>query len=82
MATFTEKLTALGQGSAPKAAALTFLSDLSSEDRQAFRDAWPQLPAPRRRQIVEMLGTMAEDAIIFVQFRMFGTGETSESAIE
>jgi len=63
MSPFTEKLTGLGEGNAPKAAALTFLSDLSSEDREAFRQTWPQLPAARRRQIVKMLGTMAEDNI-------------------
>src|SRR6476659_3371978 len=63
MPTFTEKLNDLGQGKAPTAASLTFLSDLSSEDRAAFRQAWPALPADRRRQIVKMLTTMAEDNI-------------------
>lgn len=32
--------------------------------------------------LIGSLGTMAEDAIIFIQFRMFSTGEVAESAIE
>src|SRR5919204_6231816 len=63
MPTFTEKLNNLAQGKAPTAASLTFLSDLSSEDRTSFRQAWPALPVDRRRQIVQTLGTMAEDNI-------------------
>src|SRR5947209_8171371 len=63
MTTFIEKLNNLGQGDAPRTASLTFLSDLSSEDRETFRQRWPKLPATRRRQIVEKLVTMAEDNI-------------------
>jgi HEAT repeat protein len=63
MTTFIEKLNNLGQGDAPKTASLTFLSDLSSEDRDTFRRLWPKLPATRRMQIVEKLVTMAEDNI-------------------
>ena len=63
MPTFIEKLNNLAQGKAPTAASLTFLSDLSSEDRTSFRQAWPALPVDRRRHIVQTLVTMAEDNI-------------------
>jgi len=63
MATFEEKLQDVGQGKELAAAALTFLSDLSSEDRATFREVWPGFPTERRRRIVEMLATMGEDNI-------------------
>ena len=63
MPTFTEKLNNLAEGKAPATASLTFLSDLSSEDRSSFRQTWPELPADRRKQIVKTLTTMAEDNI-------------------
>src|SRR4051812_4458442 len=63
MATFTEKLQNAAGGKTPNAAGLTFLSDLSTEDRTEFRQAWPQFPLERRRRIMEMLALMTEDSI-------------------
>src|SRR5438094_7991609 len=61
MPTFKEKVTSLGLGQNPSTAALTFLSDLSTEDRTTVREEWPRLPVARRRNIVGHLVTMAED---------------------
>ena len=63
MATFKEKLAQTGEGNPPTAKSLTFLSDLSMEDRTAFREAWPGIPVERRRRIVDMLATLADDNI-------------------
>src|SRR3954468_15586484 len=63
MATFTEKLQTLDGEKAPSTAALNFLSDLSTEDRTAFRHFWPGLPTERRRKITSTLATLAEDNI-------------------
>src|SRR5436305_8583847 len=63
MANFTEKLQSLGQGKEPTASTLTFLSDLSTEDRTTLSQVWPSFPVERRRRIVGLLTTMAEDNI-------------------
>jgi HEAT repeat protein len=63
MATFNEKLDAVGKDKRPTHAALTFLSDLGSADRSDFRENWPALPTERRRFIVHELVQMAEDNI-------------------
>jgi HEAT repeat protein len=63
MATFNEKLDAVGKDKQPSHAALTFLSDLDSSERADFRENWPALPTERRRFIVHELVQMAEDNI-------------------
>ncbi len=63
MANFSEKLQSLKQGKAPTAATLTFLSDLSSEDRATFREMWPGFDVQTRRRIVGLLTTLGEDNI-------------------
>ncbi len=63
MATFKEKLQEAGEGKTPAARSLTFLSDLSLEDRMTFREAWPHFTVERRRHIIETLVTLAEDNI-------------------
>lgn len=63
MATFNEKLDAVGKGNPPSPAALTFLSDLGSSDRADLRERWPALPTERRRHIVHELVEIAEDNI-------------------
>jgi HEAT repeat protein len=63
MATFREKLRDAGKGEEPSAASLTFMSDLSSEDRATLREMWPGLETKRRRYIVGELVTIAEDNI-------------------
>lgn len=63
MATFSEKLAIVGQGENPTTSTLTFLSDMSSEDRATFREMWPKFPMERRRRIVGDLVNMAEDNI-------------------
>jgi HEAT repeat protein len=63
MSSFQDKLRRIAQAENIHASSLTFLSDLSSEDRAILREAWPQFPAERRRRIVSDLVTMAEDNI-------------------
>jgi HEAT repeat protein len=63
MANFTEQLQNIGEGKEPTASSLTFLSDLSSEDKATFRELWPEVPVERRRRIVGLLATMGEDNI-------------------
>jgi HEAT repeat protein len=63
MADFKEKLQKLGNGDAPTAASLKFLSDLSSEDRAILREVWPTLPSKRRKRIVDMMAEIIEDNI-------------------
>jgi HEAT repeat protein len=63
MSTFEEKLNNVRTGGSPTAASLTFLSDLGMEDRTTFRRLWPEVPVERRRRIVAMLATMAEENI-------------------
>jgi HEAT repeat protein len=59
---FTEKLNKAGKGpDNPARSSLTFLSDLSSDDRATFREMWPQFSSDRRRRIVSDLVEMAED---------------------
>ncbi len=61
---FTEKLNKAGKGADnPSRSSLTFLSDLSSEDRATFREMWPHFSTERRRYIVSDLAEMAEDNI-------------------
>ncbi len=69
MGDFKDRLSDIGRGESPDASKLTFLSDLSSEDRTTFREAWLLLPTERRRQIVRHLVSMAEDNIDY-HFRM------------
>ena len=47
----------------PTVKSLTFLSDISREDRAALHEAWPALPADRRRFIARTLVDLAEDNI-------------------
>jgi HEAT repeat protein len=47
----------------PTVKSLTFLSDISREDRAALREAWPALPPDRRRFIARTLVDLAEDNI-------------------
>src|SRR5438105_2242605 len=63
MANFIEQLQSVGTGKVPVPAALTFLSDLSTEDRTTFRGLWQTFQVERRRRIVETLADMAEDNI-------------------
>ncbi len=63
MATFSDRLNKIAQTDNFTPSSLTFLSDLSSEDRATLREAWPRLPVERRRRIVSNLVTMAEDNI-------------------
>ncbi|HUP27919.1 MAG TPA: HEAT repeat domain-containing protein [Chloroflexia bacterium] len=65
MATFQEKLDKVRKGENLSAASLTFLSDLSSEDRATLRSVWPELPRQARKKIVAELVTLAEDNIEF-----------------
>lgn len=65
MATFKEKLDEARNGKMPTAKGLTFLSDLSMENRAELREMWPDIPVERRRRIVDLLTTMAEDNIEF-----------------
>jgi HEAT repeat protein len=89
MATFRDKLQQAGEESdVPTARSLTFLSDLSSENRAALREMWPYFHANRRRHIISKLVTMAEDNIE-LDFRhvfLFGLEDWDEqvrfSAIE
>jgi HEAT repeat protein len=63
MATFKEKLEQISEGKTPTNKSLTFLSDLSLEDRTTFREAWPKIAVARRRHIIETLVILAEDNI-------------------
>lgn len=63
MATFKEKLQQAANGTTPTAKGLTFLSDISLENRAELREAWPVIPVERRRRIIDMLATMSEDNI-------------------
>lgn len=65
MATFKEKIEGVAQGKTPTAKSLTFLSDLSWEDRNTLRESWPTIPLERRRRIASMLVTLGEDNIEF-----------------
>jgi HEAT repeat protein len=47
----------------PTVKSLTFLSDISREDRAALRETWPALPLDRRRFIARTLVDLAEDNI-------------------
>lgn len=60
---FSNKITDLARSGKASVAALTALSDLSSEDRATLRDLWPSLPVEQRRRIVSSLVTLSEDDI-------------------
>jgi HEAT repeat protein len=60
---FTEKLHALAANDHPTAKSLTFLSDLSREDRQTLREGWPTITLENRRRIAHVLDELAEDNI-------------------
>jgi HEAT repeat protein len=60
---FSRKLRELAASGKGTVAALTALSDLSSEDRTVFREVWPTLPVEQRRRIVSNLVTLSEDNI-------------------
>jgi HEAT repeat protein len=78
----------LGSGDTPTHESLLFLSDLSQEDRETFRQLWPAVPVERRREIVEMLAAMAEENIELFFRRVFlegledGDAQVRASAIE
>lgn len=88
MATFKEKLLAAGGSNPPAVSALTFLSDLSSEDRATLRELWPSMPLERRRFITNELVTIAEDSIdvdfrhVFLQALLDSDPQVRLSAIE
>ncbi len=88
MANFTDKLRDLAQGQEPRATSLTFLSDLSFEDRSTFRQIWPELPTERRRRIVDLLTTMGEDNIdlyfrpVFLAMLSDGDSKVRIAAVE
>ncbi len=63
MADFSETLRGVAHDAKPTAASLTFLSDMSSENRATFREIWPELPLERRKRIVSNLVLMSEDNI-------------------
>ncbi|HEX9990421.1 MAG TPA: HEAT repeat domain-containing protein [Chloroflexia bacterium] len=72
----------------PTSRSLTFLSDLSSDNRATLREMWPSFHVGRRRHIISDLVTMAEDNIE-LDFRhvfLFGLEDWDEqvrfSAIE
>src|SRR5215217_1494082 len=61
---FTEQLQTIADPEhRPTVKSLTFLSDISREDREALRAAWPVLPSDRRRFIARTLVDLAEDNI-------------------
>jgi HEAT repeat protein len=60
---FTEKLHALAANDHPTAKSLTFLSDLSREDRATLREGWPTITVENRRRIAHVLDDLAEDNI-------------------
>ena len=60
---FTEKLHALAANDHPTAKSLTFLSDISREDRATLREGWPTVTLDNRRRIAHVLGELAEDNI-------------------
>jgi len=64
----------VGSGDTPTHESLLFLSDLSTEDRDTFRQLWPAVPVERRREIIEMLAAMAEDNIELFFRRVFLEG--------
>src|SRR5437763_490945 len=74
MATFKEKLQEAGGGKHPTPKSLTFLSDPSMEDRTILREIWPGFPVERRRTIIEMLVSMAEDNVDFYFRPVFAVG--------
>lgn len=88
MANFSDKLRDAARGDVPSAAALTFLSDLSSEDRATFREIWPLFARERRRRIVENLVWMSEENIeldfrhVFLTMLDDQDAEVRRSAIE
>jgi len=64
MATFREYLGELKDEGRPlKATRLVHLSHLAGEQEKAFLDAWPQIQAERRRQVVRQLVDLAEDNV-------------------
>ncbi|MDQ6694058.1 MAG: HEAT repeat domain-containing protein [Chloroflexota bacterium] len=63
MSPFEDKLLQVGQGKDPVHSALTFLSDLNSDDRSSLRATWPEIPVERRKYILKELISMAEDNI-------------------
>jgi len=64
MTTFQEYLAELkDQGRPVKATRLLHLSHLVDEEERAFLDAWPEIQAERRRQMVRQLGELAEDNV-------------------
>jgi HEAT repeat protein len=64
MATFREYLAELKDGGQPlRATRLVHLSHLADEQEKAFLDAWPQIQARRRRQVVRRLVELAEDNV-------------------
>jgi HEAT repeat protein len=64
MATFQEYLAELrDEGQPVKATRLVHLSHLADEREKAFLDAWPQIQAERRRQVVGQLVELAEDNV-------------------
>lgn len=71
MTSFREKLEALGKGDKLNAAALKFLSDLPTEDRDTLREVWPTFPLQRRTRIIGSLAAIIEDNIDFDFRRVF-----------
>ncbi len=60
---FTEKLHALAANDHPTVKSLTFLSDISREERNTLREGWPTVTLDNRRRIAHVLGDLAEDNI-------------------
>ena len=64
MTTFQEYLADLkDEGRPVKATRLLHLSHLADEEERAFLEAWPEIQAKRRRQLVRQLGELAEDNV-------------------
>lgn len=58
----------------PAATELTSLSNLTGGDRERFLDVWRTLSIQRRRDIIDMLGEIAEDNVEFDFSAVFLTG--------
>jgi len=64
MTTFREYLAELKDEDRPlRATRLVQLSHLDGEEERVFLDAWPEIQAERRRQVVRQLAELAEDNV-------------------
>ncbi|MBF6612319.1 MAG: HEAT repeat domain-containing protein [Chloroflexi bacterium] len=82
MADFSETLRGVAHVEKPTTASLTFLSDMSSEDRAAFREIWPELSLERRKRIISNLVLMSEDNVdLDFRYALLAALEDSDSQV-